>query len=246
MSGPMSLMHVLRDEAVPGPLRIAWRTVRRSPTYTVVVVLSLGLGIGLCAAAFSIVNGVLLRPVPYHEPDELFQVWAVAVSGGDRMTVSPAMFQAWDREGGAAAGLAAHNVWQPVLSSADGAERLTGELVTPGLLELLGADPVLGAGLVSDHGIRGNHRVVLLGHDFWQRRFGGDRDAVGSTITLDGAPHLVIGVLPADFHHPDPHRPLDPVDVLAPLLIIVAGLVGCLLPARRAARIDPMEALRHV
>lgn len=216
----MSVMGPLRGSGTARQIRIALRKIVRAPAYSTVVILSLALGIGLCAAAFSLVNGVMLRPLPYDEPDDLLQVWTVLDElAGDRGTVTAAAFRAWRREGTDVADVAAHNVWSPILSGTDGAEQLTGERITPGLFRLLGTEPFLGGALVSDHGVSGNHRVVLLGYDFWRNRFGEDRSVLGRTITLDDEPYVVIGVMPPDFHHPDPHRPLDAVDVFAPLVL---------------------------
>lgn len=225
---------------VPSQLRIALRVLARQPAYTVVVVVSLALGIALCSAAFSVVNGVLLRPLPYRAPGDLFQVWASLESPPiDRMTLTPAGFMAWRQGAGDVADVAAHNVWFPILSGTGRAERLRGLRVTPGFFELLGVAPVVGGGLLADHGVPGNHRFVILGHGFWQRGFGGERSVIGRTITLDDEPYLVIGVMPAGFRHPDPHRPFDHADVFAPLVLDAAGVQSDLPFLRVVARLRP-------
>lgn len=201
-------------------LRIALRRLIREPAYSMIVVASLALGIGLCSTAFSIVNGIMLRPLPYENASELVQVWtAVDEPYYDRMTVTAAAFEAWRRDGNDIGRVAAHNVWDPILSGAAGAERLTGQRVSPEFFELLGVAPAIGGGLLPDHTEPGNHRVVLLGHDFWRSRFGGDRSIIGRSITLNDEQHVVIGVVPRDFRHPDPHRPRAHADVFGPLVL---------------------------
>ena len=186
--------------AFAGDVRHAFRLLRRAPGFTLLCVLTLGLGIGATTAVFSVVNPVLLRDLPYPSADRIVTVWE-RDPGGERsnvgwmtardVTARARRFEATGVIGG----------WEPTLTG-DGSvasERLTGQRVSSGFFDVLGVRPAFGRGITAENDIQGNHRVVVLAHEFWRRRFGGDSTIVGRTIPLDDIPHTVVGVMPATF-----------------------------------------------
>jgi putative ABC transport system permease protein len=184
-------------ETVAQDVRYGVRTLARTPGFTMAAVIALALGIGATTAIFSVVDAVLLRPLPYDRPEQL----AVVLHRG-RNPVAPANFLDWRREASAFAGMGAADYWQANLSGMDRPERVIGLHVTGDLLPLLGVPPQLGRLTAPDEGENGRDRVVVLGHRLWQRRFGGDPGIVGRRVRLDGAPHTVIGVMPRGFEFP--------------------------------------------
>ena len=176
-------------------LRTALRQFHRAPGFALVVVLVLAIGIGVNTAIFGIVDAVLLRGLPYRQPDRLVMAFTTYPDFGHSSTSLPD-FLDW-RDGFtsvgelAAYGNASYNV------TGDGApERARGAAVTANYLRVLGASPVLGRGFTADEERGGVPRVVMLGHAFWQRRFGGDAAVVGRSITLNGIPRTVVGIAP--------------------------------------------------
>jgi putative ABC transport system permease protein len=191
---------MLRSRFVEG----LWHDVRQA------VLLTLALGIGANTAIFTVVNAVLLRPLPYDRPEELVMMWELDRLGksgdpGTEWTVAPANYLQWLERNSTLRDIAAFNYWHPTLSGVGQAERIMGSVVTPNIFNVLGVAPMLGSGFSPEHGIPGNNNVVILSHGFWQRRFGGDPSLVGRTITLSSVAYTVLGVMPADFRHPEPH-----------------------------------------
>jgi predicted permease len=196
----------------------ATRSLRKHWRYSTVVVAILALGIATTAGVFTVVNGVLFRPLPYEESEELVLVWSVLDSRSEpgRMTVSPADFLDWKRSAESFERLAAHNLWFPVISSGEGdAERLFAGRVSSEFFDVLGVQPLLGRTFRAEES-DGPHQVVLLSYGLWRSRFGGDPGVVGRDVRVNGQPHEVVGVLPADYRHPDPHRPLMETELFAP------------------------------
>lgn len=178
-------------------LRIAARLLRRSPSFTIVSVLTLGLAIGATTAIFSVIEPVLLRPLPYPNPDKLAIVWE-RNRDGTRDNVGFAtirdLSQATSLERTAAIGS-----WQPTLSDNGDPERLTGDRVSWTYFRTIGVQPMLGRDFVADEDVPGHNQVVILSYGLWQRRFGGDASIVGKPISIDGNPTIVVGVMPASF-----------------------------------------------
>jgi putative ABC transport system permease protein len=150
-------------------VRYGLRTLARTPGFTLAAVLALALGIGATTAIFSVVDAVLLRPLPYAEPDRL----AVVLHGG-RDPVAPANYLDWRREASAFERMGAAEYWQTNLSGGDRPERVLGLHVTADILPLLGVSPLLGRVFAPDEEAAGRDQVVVLGYRIWQRRFGGD------------------------------------------------------------------------
>ena len=181
-------------------LRLATRVLRRAPGYAAATILTFALGIGAATTIYSLVYGVLARPLPYSEPDRLVVLWSRdAARGKDRNVVSVPDFEAWRDRARSFTGMAAL-VPAPATLSGDGApERLVGAEVSPEYFTLLGVSPALGRGFSAEEGSGAAADVVVLSDALWRSRFGGRGDVVGRTLTLDGRPRTVVGVMAPDF-----------------------------------------------
>lgn len=187
--------HMLRD------VRFALRQLIKAPGFSVVAILTLALGIGSSVAIFSVVNGVLLRPLPYPDPDALVRVHEVIPAYG-RFSVAPANFLDWRQQSTSFERIAAYGGTNGTLVWSDGPERLLGTNVSWDLFELLRVAPAFGSGFTADQDRPGSNNVIVISHGLWQRRFGGDATVVGRTVTMSGTPVTILGVMPADFYFP--------------------------------------------
>jgi putative ABC transport system permease protein len=194
------------------------RALRRSPSWSLMMVAILALGMGAVALVFSLVNGVVIRPLPYEDAGRLVMVWMVR-EDGSQTTVSPAAFQVMRRDARSLSGLGAHNLWFPTLVGESNAERVIAAQLTPGLFEVLGARAMHGRLFRSDEGTAGRDRVVVLSHGLWRRRYAGDVGVIGRTVRLSGLEYEVIGVLPPTYHHPDVHFPMDETQLFTPFVM---------------------------
>src|SRR5262245_39991770 len=190
------------------------RLLLQKPGFTAAVLVTLALGIGANTAVFTILDTVLLRPLPYAEPERLVRIWETNLGRGwDQFSVSQPNFLDWREQRGEAFERLAASTGRPHNLVVGGeAERLPGLAVTHDFLPLLGVQPIVGRNFLPEEDAPGQgEAVVLLGQGLWQRRFGGDPGIVGRSITLNDVPHTVIGVLP-DFHwgRNDVYVPLRP------------------------------------
>ena len=177
-------------------LRYGLRMLARSPGFTIVAVLALALGIGANSAIFSVVNTVLLQPLPYKNPDALMMVWEDATHlGFPDNTPSPANFIDWRDQNTVFEGMAAMAQASFNLTGAGEPERFDGRKVSANLFNLLGVAPALGRNFLPEEDKPGS-RVVILGHGMWQRRFGGDPSVIGRALNLNGESYTVVGVMP--------------------------------------------------
>jgi putative ABC transport system permease protein len=179
----------------------------KRPGFTVVAVLALALGIGANTAIFSVVNAVLLRPLPYSEPDQIVKVWEVFPNvnlRADKASVSPANFIDWANQNQIFEQIAAYSGGRAGFNFTESgqSEHIQGARVSASLFPLLGVQPILGRFFTEDEDRQGNHRVIVLSQGFWQRRFGSDHDILGRTLTLNLRSYTVIGVMPASFDVP--------------------------------------------
>jgi putative ABC transport system permease protein len=182
-------------------LRYSIRTLRKSPGFTAAAVLTLALGIGANTAIFSVVNGVLLDPLPYKDPDKLVRLYEKRPEQGRlRQSVSAPDFLDWRRQQTAFESITAYVGASFTLSGEGSAELVRGTEVSPSYFHVLGVQPQIGRDFEPDEEAPGRDRVAILNHGLWQRRFGGDPKIVGRTILLNGRPFTVIGVLP-DIRH---------------------------------------------
>jgi predicted permease len=179
-------------------VRFALRTLRKSPAFALVAVLCLALGIGANAAIFSVVDAVLLSPLPYSRPERLVRLYETQPGRGPswRGSVSWENYRDWVEQVKGLSGIAAYTQQSKNLSGAEGAERLRAIAVTANLFDVLGAHPRLGRGFQAGEDRPGAAPVVVVSEGLWQRRFGANPSLVGQTLTLDGQPHTVVGVMP--------------------------------------------------
>jgi putative ABC transport system permease protein len=184
-------------------LRQAVRGMRSSPGATLTAVAALAIGIGANTAIFSVVDAVLLRPLPFAEPDRLFMVWQNDTNRHtEREWVSPANFLDWRRDSRAFSSLAAFSESGFNLTGSGEPERLDGQRVSASLFPLLGVGAALGRSFLSEEDQAGAARVVILSDGLWRRRFGADPAIVGRSILLDGESVAVVGVMPPRFRFP--------------------------------------------
>ena len=184
-------------------VRYAARVLIRTPSFTLAVIAVLALGIGANTAIFSIVNTVLLRPLPFHEPDRLVRLFHVppqdAFPGMKTFSVSPANFYDWQRSARQFEGMAIYQFRSFVMTGGSGAQEVLAAAVGAGFFEIARARPALGRVFAPEEDTQGRHRVVILSDGFWKRQFGAAPDVVGRTLRLDGEPYTVVGVMPPAF-----------------------------------------------
>jgi len=179
-------------------LRIAARLLRRSPAFAIVSVLTLGLAIGATTAIFSVIEPVLIRPLPYPQPERLVFVWE-RDRDGSRDNVGYATFRDFMNESRSIEYGAAIGDWQPTLSGEGRPERVSGDRVSWQYFRVLGVRPELGRDFLAEEDVPGQNQVVILSHGLWERRYGADRSIIGRTISINDNPLTVIGVMPASF-----------------------------------------------
>ncbi len=187
--------------ALINDVRYGLRMLLKSPASTLVALLTLSVGIGANSAIFSVVNGVLLRPLPYPDPERLVVIWETKLSRGIRQElVSPAQFRAWTIENRVFDQMAALRAEPRVLTGGELPERVETILISPGAFEMLGTKPAVGRTFFPEESQPGKNLVAVLSYGLWQRRFAGDQSVLGKAITLGGISYTVVGVAPQDFH----------------------------------------------
>jgi predicted permease len=185
-------------------VRHALRRFAREPLFTAVTLLTLGLGIGASTAVYSVVDGVLLEPLPYEEPQQLVTVVHAAPGWDmDRIPNSRSSHVVYQEQTRSFQSMALHSGASVTLTEAGDPARLPARLVTPSLFQVLRVQPALGRPFTEDEGREGGEAVVLLSHGLWVERYGADPDMVGRTIPLEGESHRVVGVMPRGFAFPD-------------------------------------------
>jgi len=181
-------------------IRFGFRQLLRKPGFTLIAVLSLALGIGANTAIFSLVDAVLLRPLPFGDPDRLVMVWEDAAKlGFPRNTPAPANYVDWKAQNTVFEDMAALNWGNYALTDEGEPEKVESQNVTANFFPLLGVKPFLGRVFTEEEDKPGANRVALISYGLWQRRFGGDPALVGKEILLDGRKHSVLGVMPPGF-----------------------------------------------
>jgi putative ABC transport system permease protein len=181
------------------------RMMRRRPGVTTVLVITLALGIGANAAIFSVVDAVLLRPLPYEESDQLVRLYEHNLAKGySRFSVSIHNFSDWRDQSRVFEGMAAYNYRSANLTGGPEPRWVWYAEVSVSLFQLLRTAPILGRSFRPDDDLRGNHTVALLSHGFWKDHFGGDSSIIGKSIELHGISHTVVGVMPPSFDFPSP------------------------------------------
>jgi putative ABC transport system permease protein len=183
-------------------VRFGLRMLRKTPGFTAVAVVTLALGIGANTAIFTVINAVMLRPLPFAAPDRLVRIWeSNPTRGWPTFAVSHANYLDWTAETRGFAQLAASAGAAFTLRDGDHSERVLALAVTHGFLPVLGMAPLMGRNFAPEEDRPGgNVRVALLTYPYWQRRFGGDPRVLGRTLTLNNQPYSVVGVLPEHFN----------------------------------------------
>ena len=236
-------------------VRYALRALSRSPGFAVVAILTPGLGIGANAAIFSVVNAVLLRPLPYRDPASLVLIETAPLTLAESWLTT-----AWRERAKTVSDFAGFNgPTAATLVAAGEPEQVQSASVTWNLLSLLGVAPMAGRDFGEADAFPGAPPVALLSHGFWTARFSGDASIVGHTVSVNGVVVTVVGVMPATFRFPAGAviatrlvgsmvygvTPLDPATfAMAGFALVSAALTATWLPARRATRMDPLIALR--
>jgi putative ABC transport system permease protein len=193
-SGTRSKVNVFSD--LGHDVRYALRMLAKNPAFTAIAVVALALGIGANTAIFSVVNAVLLRPLPFKHPEQLVMLWENAAHlGFPKDTPSPANFLDWQKQAQSFTGIAAMAERSFNLTGVGEPERLEGRRVSANLFDLLGVPALLGRTFVADDDRPGTH-VVLLSYSLWQRRFGSNPGVIGRALTLNSESYTVVGVMP--------------------------------------------------
>ncbi|HEY2898527.1 MAG TPA: ABC transporter permease, partial [Gemmatimonadaceae bacterium] len=205
----------------------ALRALRKSPGFTLIALATLAFGIGANTAVFSVVRGVLLTPLPFTTPDRIVRVWSSSKTLGiARGTFSEPDFLDIRAESRLAESIGgyffADNLTGVDLTDRGTPERLSAALVTPGFFETLRPQPLIGRTLSSDEHTPGRNHVAVIGYGLWKRRFAGDPHIVGETITLNGDPFVVVGVMPPEFTYPAAQT----LDVWIPLSYFGPDAIG--------------------
>ena len=182
-------------------LRYSLRMIAKAPGFAAIVLLTLALGIGANTAIFSVVNGVLLNPLPFPNSEQLVTFYENHM-GFKQASISYLNFLDWQKDNRTFASMAAYRVDDYNLTGMGEAERVKVEMVSAGFFPILGVNPILGRNFTPDEDRRGTAPVTLFSAGLWKRKFGADPDIVGKRVTMDGRSYTVIGVIPASFHLP--------------------------------------------
>ena len=222
--------------------RYAVRQLVKSPAFSIVAILTLALGIGATSAIFSVVNGVLLRPLPYPDADALVRINEIVPKYG-QFSVAPANFLDWRSQATSFEHIAAYSGGTVTFNAAEGPERVPAAMVSWDLFDLLRTAPALGRGFSQAEDVPGKNNVIVISHGMWQRRFGGDPAIVGRSLSLSGEPVTIVGVMPQGFFFPTRNaelwRPIaiDPANASrgAHFLDVIARLKPGASPAHASA-----------
>ena len=184
-----------------GDVRYALRQLAKTPGFTVVAILTLAFGIGATSAIFSVVNSVVLKPLPFPEAERLVRVHEIVPSYG-RFSVAPATFFDWRQQNGVFERMTAYGTTSATLDSGSGPERLNGLIVSWEFFDVFGVQPALGRGFRAEEDQPGHTNVLVISHRAWVSRFGSSADIVGKPVSVNGVPMLIAGVMPPSFTFP--------------------------------------------
>ncbi len=195
-------------------IRYGIRSLLKRPGLAIIAIVTLAIGIGSNSAIFSVVNSLLIKPLPFPDLDRIVAIWEKMPSRSvARNEVSMANYLDWRAQNQTFEQMGLYRWWSTNLTGVDSPERIQGFLVSANFLNVLGMKPSLGRGFSAEEDQPGKDAVANLTHGLWQRRFGSDPDIVNKTITLNGVTRTVIGVMPDGFNYP------TGVEVLAPLAL---------------------------
>src|SRR5678815_4866214 len=189
-------------ETLVQDIRYGARMLWKTPGFTVVALLTLALGIGANTAIFSIVNAIVFRPLPYANPDRLVGVWVkdTAKPGSQYPTSFPTI-RDWQSQSQKLGGIASYAFNRFHVTGAEGVDETRGVFVSTNFFEVMGVTPVFGRALQPGDD---RERVLVISDELWRRRFGGDKNVIGKTITLNAENFTIIGVMPSSFRFPTP------------------------------------------
>jgi putative ABC transport system permease protein len=186
--------------------KLGFRILLRNPGFSVTVILLLALGIGANTAIFSVVDAVLLRPLPYQDPSRIMQIWHVppakSFPGLSLFSVSPANYLDWRSMNHSFEDMAAFGGARFNVGGKERPESIQAAPVAPGFFSILRVQPILGRGFTPDDDRPGHGHVVVLGNTLWRERYGADPAVIGQKIVLDGEPYTILGVMPPKFKYP--------------------------------------------
>jgi predicted permease len=186
-------------------LRYAFRQLAKSPGFTLVAILTLALAIGANTAVLSLVNELLIRPLPYKAPESLVLLWErFPTQGLERIPVSAPEYLDYEKQATSFEKIGAFNYAAYNLTTGDVPERVSGAVVSPTLFPLLGVEPIKGRVFTQEEGGQRRDDVVIISARLWERRFNSDPTIVGNKISLNGRPHTVVGIMPRKFDFPLP------------------------------------------
>jgi len=196
-TGMMAMMTMVQD------LKFALRSFRRSPGFTFVALLTLALGIGATTTMFSVLDGVVLRPLPYDNPDELVMIGSTSQRFPGLAPVAPADFNDWRERNTTFSHMIASEGWTHDLTDMDQPARISSAAVSGGFFEMLGVAPMLGRGISPEDDVEGSEPVMVISHGLWERRYGSDPSIIGARVTTGDRTFTVAGVMPESFVHPE-------------------------------------------
>src|SRR6476660_5056001 len=232
-------------ETLVQDLRFGARSLRRNPAFAAVAILTLALGIGANAAIFSVVNTVLLRPLPWSEPDRAVMIWSKWVSF-DKTWVATGEVVDYRRRAQTLAEVAAWSEGQVNLTGADAEpERVDAASVTANTFSTLGAAPMLGRTFTATEDVPKGPNVAVIGFGLWHRRFASDPTIVGKSILINGAPYEVVGVMPQEFVLPTDFQNTEPSEIWTPQQLDPASMDHGNHGLYTAARLKPGATVRQ-
>src|ERR1700720_2124242 len=185
--------------------KVALRGLAKSPGFTAIAIATLALAIGTNSAVFSLINALLVRPLPYQEPSRIALIWEqFKTQGLERIPVSPPEYLDLEKEFQSGTGIAAFTYQTFNIGGGDVPERISGALVAPSLFPLLGVEPIKGRTFAREEQGQGHDDVIVISERLWQRRFNSDPMLIGKSLLLNGRSYTVIGIMPAKFEFPIP------------------------------------------
>ena len=184
-------------------LRYGARMLLKKPGFTLIAVITLALGIGVNSAIFSVVNALLVRPLPFDNLDRIVALWEKVPSRGvERNETAAANYLDWSAQQTSFEHTGLYSWWSANLTGVENPENIQGYLITASLFDVVGVRPLHGRAFTAEEEQPGKDDVVILNHGLWRRRFGGDPGVIGKTISINGAPRTVVGVMPPEYNFP--------------------------------------------
>lgn len=236
-------------DALLNDIRYAVRRLAKSPGFTGVALLTLALGLGANTAIYSVVDALMIKPLPYHDPGRLTELSGRTADGLSNVYFTVDQFLEWRNLTDVFGQLEAYTNRSATIAGDGEPDTLVGAAVTGGLMRMLGVDARIGRGLYESDAYQGRDRVVVLSEDVWRRRFGGDPAVIGRSIRLDDQPFVVVGVMPRAFNFPYGQRqfwvplPLDgPITTSTPRVSIIGRVREGLTMKAAQARMDVVSS----